>query len=318
MLLSQFEQSMTVGDTFGLHSEGELDIMKKMFIETNPYFLALTIFVSFIHMFFEMLALKGEIEFWKGREDLRGISTNQILYSVIANLIIFLYLQDSGEASWAVTVPMALSVVVDFWKITKGYNITFKRTWPFINFQSKEENRGKGTKYLDNTATKYLAYVLIPCTIGYGFYSLYANEHKSLYSWILGTLASLIYTCGFIMMTPQLYINYHLKSVAHMNWKVLTYKALNTFIDDMFAFIIAMPTMHRLACFRDDIIFFIFLYQKWIYRVDPNRHYLGGEGDEIANNDIQEVKNEEIKNNEIKNEEVKNEEVNDDSNKKNN
>lgn len=47
----------------------------------------------------------------------------------------------------------------------------------------------------------------------------------------------------------------------------------------MFAFIIAMPTMHRLACFRDDIIFIIYLYQKWTYRVDPNRHYLGAEVD---------------------------------------
>lgn len=38
-----------------------------------------------------------------------------------------------------------------------------------------------------------------------------------------------------------------------------SYKALNTFIDDLFAFIIKMPTMHRLACFRDDVIFFIYL-----------------------------------------------------------
>ena len=27
------------------------------------------------------------------------------------------------------------------------------------------------------------------------------------------------------------------------------------------AFVIKMPTMHRLSCFRDDIIFFIMLYQ---------------------------------------------------------
>jgi hypothetical protein len=33
----------------------------------------------------------------------------------------------------------------------------------------------------------------------------------------------------------------------------LTYKALNTFIDDIFAFIIRMPTLHRLACFRDGV-----------------------------------------------------------------
>lgn len=69
------------------------------------------------------------------------------------------------------------------------------------------------------------------------------------------------------MMTPQLFINYKLKSVAHLPWRMLTYKALNTFIDDIFAFVIKMPTMYRLGCFRDDIVFFIFLYQRYIYRV---------------------------------------------------
>ncbi len=32
------------------------------------------------------------------------------------------------------------------------------------------------------------------------------------------------------VMCPQLYINYKLKSVAHLPWRMLTYKALNTFI----------------------------------------------------------------------------------------
>lgn len=61
------------------------------------------------------------------------------------------------------------------------------------------------------------------------------------------------------------------KSVAHLPWRMLTYKALNTFIDDLFAFVITMPTLHRLSCFRDDLIFFIFLYQKWSYRTDYKR-----------------------------------------------
>ena len=39
------------------------------------------------------------------------------------------------------------------------------------------------------------------------------------------------------------------------------YKAFNTFIDDLFAFIITMPTAHRVACFRDDVVFVIYLYQ---------------------------------------------------------
>ena len=49
-----------------------------------------------------------------------------------------------------------------------------------------------------------------------------------------------------------------------------------------------MPILHRLACFRDDVVFLIFLYQasvssmgayilcdgdqqRWIYRIDPKR-----------------------------------------------
>lgn len=73
------------------------------------------------------------------------------------------------------------------------------------------------------------------------------------------------------MMTPQLFINYKLKSVAHMPWRMMTYKFLNTFIDDIFAFVIKMPVLYRLGVFRDDIVFFIFLYQRWIYKVDKKR-----------------------------------------------
>ena len=51
----------------------------------------------------------------------------------------------------------------------------------------------------------------------------------------------------------------------------MTYKALNTVIDDLFAFVITMPVLHRLSVFRDDIIFLIFLYQRWIYREDRMR-----------------------------------------------
>lgn len=32
-----------------------------------------------------------------------------------------------------------------------------------------------------------------------------------------------------------------------------------------------MPIMHRLACLRDDVIFFIFLYQRYKYKVDYTR-----------------------------------------------
>lgn len=73
------------------------------------------------------------------------------------------------------------------------------------------------------------------------------------------------------MMAPSLYINYKLRSVAHMPARAMMYKTVNTFIDDLFAFVVKMPTLHRLATLRDDVIFVIYLYQMWIYKVDPNR-----------------------------------------------
>lgn len=96
-------------------------------------------------------------------------------------------------------------------------------------------------------------------------------EHKGWYSWVLSMLYGFLLTFGFIMMTPQLFINYKLKSVAHLPWRMMSYKFLNTFIDDIFAFVIKMPTLYRIGCFRDDIVFFIFLYQRWIYKTDHTR-----------------------------------------------
>ena len=62
--------------------------------------------------------------------------------------------------------------------------------------------------------------------------------------------------------------------------RAMTYKVLNTFIDDLFAFTIKMPTLHRLATFRDDIIFFVYLYQSYAYKVDTTRVNEFGQGGE--------------------------------------
>ncbi len=62
--------------------------------------------------------------------------------------------------------------------------------------------------------------------------------------------------------------------------RAMTYKVLNTFIDDLFAFTIKMPTLHRLATLRDDVIFFVYLYQSYAYKVDASRVNEFGQGGE--------------------------------------
>lgn len=63
-----------------------------------------------------------------------------------------------------------------------------------------------------------------------------------------------------------------------MPGKAMAYKFLNTFIDDLFAFTVKMPWLHRLATLRDDVIFFIWLYQGWKYKVDFKRVNEFGQG----------------------------------------
>ena len=53
-------------------------------------------------------------------------------------------------------------------------------------------------------------------------------------------------------------------------------------MDDLFSFCISMPTLHRLACFRDDVIFVIYLYQMYMYKVDKSRVNEFGQGGDDA------------------------------------
>lgn len=65
----------------------------------------------------------------------------------------------------------------------------------------------------------------------------------------------------------------------------MVYKVLSTFIDDLFAFTIKMPTLHRLATLRDDVVFFVYLYQSWKYKVDHTRVNEFGQGGDDEDDD---------------------------------
>lgn len=173
----------------------------------------------------------------------------------------------------------AVGVAIEFWKLTQAMHVTLERrpagsssVLPFrLKFRDKASYTDSRTDEHDATAMKYLSLALIPCVGGYSLYTLKYQTHRSWYSWVLSSLVGAVYAFGFALMCPQLYLNYKLKSVAHLPWRQMTYKFLNTIIDDLFAFVIKMPTLHRLAVFRDDVVFAVYLYQRWIYRVDATR-----------------------------------------------
>merc|ERR1719221_386821 len=124
-----------------------------------------------------------------------------------------------------------------------------------------------------------------PMIIGYALYTLLYECYPGWYSYFLTVSATCVYSLGFVLMTPQVFINYKHKTVAYLPWRKFIYRAISTFIDDLFAFIIRMPTMHRLSCFRDDIVFIIYLYQRHLYPVDKSRTF-DEDGYEVSNEEV--------------------------------
>ncbi|KAF2463634.1 cleft lip and palate transmembrane 1 [Lindgomyces ingoldianus] len=265
----------------------EMELFKEILIDSNTYLLGITAVVSVLHMFFEMLAFKNDVSHWRKKKDNVGTSFRTIMANVFMQSIIFLYLMDNNEnTSWMILFGQGMGIAIEAWKITKTVNVRIRPTSPgsFLPYTIKFEDKHilseteKKTQEYDQIAFKYLYWVAVPLLLAYAIYSLLYESHKSWYSFIITTLVGSVYAYGFLMMVPSLYINYRLKSVAHMPGRAMTYKFLNTFIDDLFAFTIKMPTLHRLATLRDDVIFFVYLYQTWVYKVDYSRINEFGQG----------------------------------------
>ncbi|CAB3368484.1 Hypothetical predicted protein [Cloeon dipterum] len=263
------------GDSFADEEEVDQDSLKEALLETSPYLLGLTFAVSILHSIFEILAFKNDIQFWNNRKSLEGLSVRSVFFNVFQSTVVLLYVLDN-DTNTIVRISCLVGLGIEIWKIHKVMDVKMGARKilgfiPSIQFKDKGSYVESSTRQYDMMAYKYLSWALFPLLGSYCVYSLLYEEHKGWYSWVLNMLYGFLLTFGFIMMTPQLFINYKLKSVAHLPWRMMTYKFLNTFIDDIFAFVIKMPTMYRLGCFRDDIVFFIFLYQRWIYKTDPSR-----------------------------------------------
>ncbi|XP_042362181.1 cleft lip and palate transmembrane protein 1-like protein [Plectropomus leopardus] len=252
-------------------TEKDADEIKGIFVDTNLYFLALTFFVAAFHLLFDFLAFKNDISFWKQKKSMVGMSSKAVLWRCFSTIVIFLYLFDE-QTSLLVLIPAGIGSIIEVWKVKKAFKIQV--SWnggkPTFLFGKLDESERRTEEY-DTLAMKYLSYLLYPLCIGGAVYALIFLRYKSWYSWLINSLVNGVYAFGFLFMLPQLFVNYKLKSVAHLPWKAFMYKAFNTFIDDVFAFIITMPTSHRLACFRDDVVFLIYLYQRWLYPVDKTR-----------------------------------------------
>ena len=238
-------------------NEYDIDSFKMLITGSSMAKLAVVYLVSILHFVFEYLSIKSDLSFWKSKTTFDGISESSISMNVVMGGISALYVVEQGESKIAlyfILIKMAMNV----WKIRKlRISDALTKQGSLMDTLHKEEA----------TCMKYLMLALVPLVLLFCAYRLVEYKFRSWYSWAILSLTAASEVFGFVTMTPQVFMNYRLKSVEHLPWTALTYSFINTFIDDLFAFgIFRVPEVSRYSCLRDDIVFVIVCVQRWWYK----------------------------------------------------
>ena len=254
---------------------GTKDMLVELIKNNSTFYLIILFTVNTLHTIFSYLGFSSDISYYKNLKKLDGVYTKYIFFNIFYMFITLIYILLQG-ANFIVKVELFISFVIEIWKLKKIFLITFQiSNFPYIikleYKQSFEQEEAKD--YESEAVNMMVKYLLFPIGVVYLGYRIYyysdnivKNNWKSFIIFIIEYIYFLLNVFGFILLTPQIYLNYKLKSVEHLPMKAMTYKFLNTIIDDLYAFAVKTPTMYRIFCFRDDVIFVIYIYQIFKYR----------------------------------------------------
>ncbi|KAL2083899.1 hypothetical protein ACEWY4_019417 [Coilia grayii] len=231
-------------------TEYQVDEIKGVISDTNPYVLALTVVAAILNLLCEFLAIKNDISFWRKKTTMTGMSKRSVVWRCFSTMVIFLHLVVE-KTGWLLLIPAGVGVVLELWKLKKAFSIQ----------DDKFEEPERVTTGYDSQGMKLLSYLLCPLCVSGVTYSCLYLKNKSWYSWFINSLVTGVYAFGFLSGFPQLYVNYKLKSVEHLQSSIYMYKGVSTFLNDILGTVLTVPT-HPLACFRDDVTFLLHLYQR--------------------------------------------------------
>ncbi|XP_050932264.1 lipid scramblase CLPTM1L isoform X1 [Lates calcarifer] len=259
-------------------TEENIDEIKETLVGSNLYLLVLTALITALQLICEFLALKNDISSWRKKKSMAGMSRKSVLWRSLSTLLIFLHLLE--ETSLLVLLPVGLGACVEVWKVFKVFKIQFQWKSSKLHVNKLDEEERKTVEY-DTQASRYLSYLVYPLCISGAIFSLAYLRQKSYYSWLVNSLVTGVYAFGFLSMAPQLFINHKLKSVSHLQGTVLMYKGVNTLISDLcscasfFSSSGSFSSSHQLSCFRDELLFILYLYQRRRYAPKARRRDSG-------------------------------------------
>jgi len=161
----------------------ETDDVIRLFSETAPWLLALTLVVSVVHMALDTLALSADVSFWSSTSSLRGVSVRSVAVQLVTNSIITFYLWHEG-ASLLVSVPQAAFSLLGVWKLARAAGCECHRpggSWlPKVAINSRlaaTAVEGVGGE-ADRQAVGTMLWLLLPLAAGFSLHALvYHREY---------------------------------------------------------------------------------------------------------------------------------------------
>ena len=96
--------------------------------------------------------------------------------------------------------------------------------------------------------------------VGYAAYSLLNQQHRGWYSWVLNSLVGFVYMFGFVMMTPQLFINYKVRT--GLSRKPYRSRAVACIYVSMYACVYVCTYIRKYECMyqRMHVRMYVYMY----------------------------------------------------------
>jgi hypothetical protein len=103
-----------------------------------------------------------DIQFWRTRKSLEGLSVRSVFFNIFQSLIVLLYVFDN-EANTMVRISVCIGIVIELWKVPK-----------ILNFQVKY--------FLFLSLIKIILFKRLPNQTWFGFIPKYKYVYKQSYT----------------------------------------------------------------------------------------------------------------------------------------
>lgn len=236
-------------------NSSQLGLDENLSVMDQGYMFSITLLTCFMHGLFEMLAFKNDIGFYRAKTHRIGISVNSLMIHIAIQIILFTYTMDFSSNAIRECIQLT-HLCVNIWKLNHvwlhdyewvieqgsnyGFAIKMVRTATRGKHKLVEQGEAK-TQQLDAVAVKLLALIAVPLFAVYNAYHYYYHYNMLIYhqlknicmeDWtkkvIINGIVNFLSIFGpFMVVYPQIYINYKMDMVNHISTNTMVYKIIN-------------------------------------------------------------------------------------------